>query len=60
MIACFFVWRFGLSAKQAIEDVRKLRPGSVETSEQENLVQEYEKHLKRGPLDKINQAPCDK
>jgi len=33
----------GLSAQEAIDTVRKLRPGSVETEEQEAVIYEYER-----------------
>lgn len=40
MLACFLVSR-GYSARRAIERVRELRPGSIETTEQEEAVCEY-------------------
>jgi atypical dual specificity phosphatase len=45
ILACWFVDQ-GMSATQAIRHVRRLRPGSVETPEQELLVQGYEKALR--------------
>jgi len=33
----------GLPAQEAIESIRKLRPGSVETEEQEEVIYEYER-----------------
>ena len=44
MLACFLVSE-GRSAAEAIADVRRLRPGSVETDEQEAAVGAWEKHL---------------
>lgn len=41
MLSCYFVQSQGLTDTQAIEYVRKLRPGSVETAEQEALVAEF-------------------
>jgi len=40
IVACYFVDK-GLSAIEAIDRVRRLRPGSVETDEQEDAVGEY-------------------
>jgi atypical dual specificity phosphatase len=40
ILAAYFVNR-GMSAVEAIEHVRKLRPGSIETTEQEYIVKEY-------------------
>lgn len=45
MISCFLVNR-GMDAREAINQVRKLRPGSVETYEQEMAVLDYEHRLK--------------
>jgi len=39
-LAAFFVSR-GMTADQAIDEVRRLRPGSIETDEQERAVEEY-------------------
>jgi len=36
----------GNSAKGAIEQVRAKRPGSIETAEQEALIEMYEQHRK--------------
>lgn len=40
VLACYFVSK-GLSAQNAIARVRRLRPGSVETSEQEEAIEEF-------------------
>jgi atypical dual specificity phosphatase len=40
VLACYFVTK-GLSAKNAIARVRRLRPGSVETDEQAEAVEEF-------------------
>lgn len=45
MLACFLVSR-GSNPAKAIERVRRLRPGSIETPEQEETVFEYHSHLK--------------
>lgn len=43
ILACYLVSR-GSSARQAIEQVRTRRPGSIETPEQEAVVELYERH----------------
>lgn len=40
VLACYFVTQ-GLSALEAIRKIRKLRPGSVETKEQEEVVYHF-------------------
>jgi atypical dual specificity phosphatase len=45
ILAAFLVGQ-GMSAEEAIATVRQLRPGSIETLEQEHAVQVYERHLK--------------
>lgn len=41
----------GFPAQEAIDYIRKLRPGSVETEEQEEVIYEYERvHPKRGEI----------
>ncbi len=47
MLACYLVSR-GMSADDAIAEVRRKRPGSVETQEQEDRVREYEREVRRG------------
>lgn len=44
MLACYLVSK-GCSAKKAILEVRRSRPGSVETMEQEDTVIKYEERL---------------
>ncbi len=44
MLACFLVSE-GRSAKEAIAEVRRRRPGSVETDEQEAAVGAWERHI---------------
>ena len=43
ILACYLVSR-GSSARDAIELVRTRRPGSIETPEQEAIVELYEQH----------------
>ncbi len=42
MIACYLVTR-GMSAGQAIDHVRSVRPGSIQTEEQEQMVHRWER-----------------
>jgi atypical dual specificity phosphatase len=42
VLACHFVTK-GLTAKNAIARVRRLRPGSIETEEQEDTIEEFAK-----------------
>ncbi len=45
IIACFLVGE-GKSAEEAITTVRRWRPGSIETLDQEAVIQEYEQFLR--------------
>ena len=47
MLACYLV-SSGQSAAEAIRQVRGLRPGSIETPEQERSVADYQKSLNAG------------
>jgi atypical dual specificity phosphatase len=44
-LACYFVTK-GLSAANAVARVRRLRPGSVETEEQEEAVAQFARQWK--------------
>jgi atypical dual specificity phosphatase len=46
VLAAYFIHK-GLTAKNAIARVRRLRAGSIETDEQEKAVEEYARRLKR-------------
>lgn len=46
VLAAYLVYH-GLSADEAIRTVRQKRPGSIENLEQENVVREFQKHLKK-------------
>ncbi len=50
--ACLLVWRDHLDAADAIERVRALRPGSIETGEQEQLIHAWAEHLRSRSKDK--------
>lgn len=45
MLACYMV-ACGKSAREAIREIRELRPGSIETPNQEELVRNYERSLR--------------
>ena len=47
MLACYFVKK-GMSASSAIDHVRQIRPGSIETPEQADAVRDYGRRLKSG------------
>jgi protein-tyrosine phosphatase len=46
MAACYLV-SLGRTPEQALAEVRSLRPGAVETGEQEEAVRDYGKRLRR-------------
>ena len=45
ILACYLVWQ-GIAAQDAIERVRSLQPGSIETPGQQAVVRAYELHLR--------------
>jgi atypical dual specificity phosphatase len=47
MLACYFV-KQGMTAPAAIAHLRRIRPGSIETPEQADAVNDYARRLKRG------------
>ncbi|HEV3117666.1 MAG TPA: dual specificity protein phosphatase family protein [Gemmataceae bacterium] len=47
VVLAAYLIRKGASAREAITRIRKLRPGSIETSEQADAVVEYGRQLKR-------------
>lgn len=47
MLACYLVKTTQCSAEEAISIVRRERPGSIETNEQEKLVQEFSASLRK-------------
>lgn len=47
MLACYLVHK-GYKAMEAIEEVRRKRPGSIETPEQEEIVKRYSRKLAKG------------
>ncbi len=49
MLACYFIMK-GMTAQDATAQVRRLRPGSIETREQEEAVREYARHCKKGQV----------
>ena len=46
ILACYFVKYKKLSARKAIEKIRKERPGSIQSEVQEIAISLYEKHIK--------------
>jgi len=46
LLACYLVWQ-GMAAQRAIRTIRELRPGSVETDEQEQAIVEFAARLAR-------------
>lgn len=46
ILACYFVGQ-GISAKNAIARVRRLRPGSIETDEQIDSIEEFARHQEK-------------
>jgi atypical dual specificity phosphatase len=46
ILACYLVKNEGLSPQQAIEKIRAMRPGSIQSESQEWAIAMYEKHLK--------------
>jgi atypical dual specificity phosphatase len=51
LVACFFVARHRLGADEAIAEVRRHRPGSVETPEQVEAVREFARRAAKAPTD---------
>lgn len=45
MLACYFVSEHGDNPETAIDRIRKLRPGSIETQDQEKLVYSFHSHI---------------
>ena len=48
LLACHFVKR-GASAEEAVDRIKRIRPGSIETTAQRDLVYHYEERLKQQP-----------
>ena len=46
MLACYLVKTTHCDAQEAINAVREKRPGSIETEQQEQLVQEFSESLR--------------
>lgn len=46
MIACYLIKHENMTAQEALQKVRRLRPGSVETREQEQAIEDYSQYLK--------------
>jgi atypical dual specificity phosphatase len=46
LLACYLVWR-GMTAAEAMGEVARKRPGSIETDGQRKAVRDFEKRLRR-------------
>ena len=46
ILACYLIRFEGRKASEAIFSVRRMRPGSIETDEQEEFIQDYEYHAR--------------
>ena len=53
-----YLTTLGIPAQEAIETIRQLRPGSIETDEQEAVVYEYERHFRDMPSKAVPDMPC--
>ncbi len=47
MLACYLVRKHGWTGDQAVKEIRRIRPGSIETYEQQDMVTTYHQHLKK-------------
>jgi atypical dual specificity phosphatase len=52
ILAAYLVKEENLTAVQAINKIRELRPGSVQTKTQENCIEAFERYLKNLEVDK--------
>ena len=46
LLACYLVWK-GMTAAEAMDEVARKRPGSIETDGQRKAVRDFEKRLRR-------------
>ena len=60
LLACYLVHQ-GAKGDEALKEIRAMRPGSVETIEQEAVVHRYHRHLNRGDVkpDTLPSGPVD-
>jgi atypical dual specificity phosphatase len=56
MLACYLV-HIGESAEEAIESIRCIRPGSIETAEQEECIKEYQRRREESSSESGDQLP---
>ena len=47
MLACYLVRKLDLTGQDAVKEIRRMRPGSIETQEQEDTVEKYYYHYKK-------------
>ncbi|KAL2081899.1 hypothetical protein ACEWY4_021717 [Coilia grayii] len=50
MLACYLLKQRNISGDAAIEMIRKMRPGSIETTDQEKAVRDFHQHIQERPL----------
>lgn len=46
ILACYHIRHKGLSAVEAIEKIRSMRPGSIQSASQENVIKMYERRVR--------------
>ncbi|KAK6179949.1 hypothetical protein SNE40_012194 [Patella caerulea] len=44
MAACYLIKQYGYTTRQAIDKIRQIRPGSIETKDQELFVHQFEEY----------------
>jgi len=59
MLAASLVALRGINANNAIREIRKMRPFSIETYEQENAVREFAESLTRETATENASKQCD-
>jgi len=47
LLACYLVWKRGLTADEAMREVRRIIPGAIETEEQEEAVRRFWRSLSK-------------
>jgi len=45
LLSCYLVFQDSVTAREAVARVRRLRPGSIETAQQEQMIYDYEAYL---------------
>ena len=55
ILACYLVY-VGYKSENAVKLVRELRPGSIQTREQEDAITNFEEHLKAAERERRRKA----